>query len=197
MAAEDMDANAEGEVMAVLDLRADDSLRDAGMAREVVNRVQKLRKKAGLQVGGCTPSFAGILQCLGLGEAWSCYCLARASASICIAWKHLCICSACQAAIAEHYQQNTMNICSLVNGQLTAKSAMLSASSQIIEPGILVQASDLVDIFVGSASSADAGTAAKQSLVEQLLDSQVPLPSPSSFFHCHYMGLVFATPKNS
>ena len=44
-----MDANAEGEVMAVLDLRPDEGLRDAGLAREVVNRVQKLRKKAGLQ----------------------------------------------------------------------------------------------------------------------------------------------------
>lgn len=50
MAAEDMDACAEGDVMAVLDMRPDDSLRDAGLAREVVNRVQKLRKKAGLQV---------------------------------------------------------------------------------------------------------------------------------------------------
>ena len=47
---QDMDANAEGEVMAVMDLRADEGLRDAGLAREVVNRVQKLRKKAGLQV---------------------------------------------------------------------------------------------------------------------------------------------------
>ena len=52
----DMDAAAERGVMAVLDLRADDSLRDAGLAREVVNRVQKLRKKAGLQVSICTPS---------------------------------------------------------------------------------------------------------------------------------------------
>ena len=52
----DMDAAAEPGVMAVLDLRADDSLRNAGLAREVVNRVQKLRKKAGLQVSNCTPS---------------------------------------------------------------------------------------------------------------------------------------------
>ena len=66
-----------------------------------------------------------------------------------------------------------------------------------VELGIVVQASDLVDIFVGSASSADAGPAAKQSLVEQLLDSQVPLPSPSSFFHCQHTGLVHATPRNS
>lgn len=46
--AEDMDANGDGEVLAVLDLGTDDSLVEAGLAREVVNRVQKLRKKAGL-----------------------------------------------------------------------------------------------------------------------------------------------------
>ena len=51
-----MDACAEGDVMAVLDLRSDDSLRDAGLAREVVNRVQKLRKKAGLQVSQAAAS---------------------------------------------------------------------------------------------------------------------------------------------
>ena len=36
-----------------------------------------------------------------------------------------------------------------------------------------VQAGDLVDIFVGSASSAEAGAAAEPSLVEHLLDTQV------------------------
>ena len=46
--AEDMDANGDGEVLAVLDLGTDESLVEAGLAREVVNRVQKLRKKAGL-----------------------------------------------------------------------------------------------------------------------------------------------------
>eukprot|EP00884_Botryococcus_braunii_P014843 jgi/Botrbrau1/2335/Bobra.39_1s0024.1 len=45
---EDMDADGDGEVLAVLDLRPDISLVEAGVAREVVNRVQKLRKKAGL-----------------------------------------------------------------------------------------------------------------------------------------------------
>ena len=45
---EEVDANGDGEVLAVLDLGTDDSLVEAGLAREVVNRVQKLRKKAGL-----------------------------------------------------------------------------------------------------------------------------------------------------
>ena len=34
-----------------MDLRPDDELVAAGLAREVVNRVQRLRKKAGLQAG--------------------------------------------------------------------------------------------------------------------------------------------------
>ena len=45
---DDIDANGDGEVLAVLDLGIDESLVEAGLAREVVNRVQKLRKKAGL-----------------------------------------------------------------------------------------------------------------------------------------------------
>jgi hypothetical protein len=45
---DDIDANGDGEVLAVLDLGTDESLVEAGLAREVVNRVQKLRKKAGL-----------------------------------------------------------------------------------------------------------------------------------------------------
>ena len=45
---DDVDANGDGEVLAVLDLGTDDSLVEAGLAREVVNRVQKLRKRAGL-----------------------------------------------------------------------------------------------------------------------------------------------------
>ncbi|PNW71377.1 hypothetical protein CHLRE_16g651750v5 [Chlamydomonas reinhardtii] len=48
MSADDVDANGDGEVLAVLDLRVDDSLLAAGLAREVVNRYQKLRKAAGL-----------------------------------------------------------------------------------------------------------------------------------------------------
>eukprot|EP00850_Spirogloea_muscicola_P006897 SM000033S12418 [mRNA] locus=s33:848870:857947:- [translate_table: standard] len=44
-----IDAATDGDVLVVLDLRPDEELADAGIAREVVNRVQKLRKKAGLE----------------------------------------------------------------------------------------------------------------------------------------------------
>ncbi|KAH9303151.1 hypothetical protein KI387_014734, partial [Taxus chinensis] len=37
------------DVLVVLDLRPDETLFEAGVAREIVNRVQKLRKKAGLE----------------------------------------------------------------------------------------------------------------------------------------------------
>jgi hypothetical protein len=46
-----VDAAGDGEVLVVMDLRPDDELVAAGLAREVVNRVQRLRKKAGLQAG--------------------------------------------------------------------------------------------------------------------------------------------------
>nr|XP_043623289.1 isoleucine--tRNA ligase, cytoplasmic [Erigeron canadensis] len=46
---EQMDAHTEGDVMVIMDLRPDDTLIEAGFAREVVNRVQKLRKKSGLE----------------------------------------------------------------------------------------------------------------------------------------------------
>jgi hypothetical protein len=58
-----MDAQGDGEVLVVMDLRVDASLEAAGVARETVNRVQKLRKKAGLQVG------TGV--CLSVG-GWVC-----------------------------------------------------------------------------------------------------------------------------
>ncbi|KAL2238548.1 isoleucine--tRNA ligase, cytoplasmic [Sesamum indicum] len=47
--AEDMDAKGDGDVLVVLDLRRDESLYEAGVAREIVNRIQKLRKKAALE----------------------------------------------------------------------------------------------------------------------------------------------------
>ncbi|KAG6551039.1 hypothetical protein Mapa_007272 [Marchantia paleacea] len=46
---EDADAGGDGDVLVVLDLRPDDSLQEAGFAREIVNRIQKLRKKSGLE----------------------------------------------------------------------------------------------------------------------------------------------------
>ncbi|KAL8144763.1 hypothetical protein AgCh_003100 [Apium graveolens] len=44
----EMDAARDGDVLVILDLRQDESLFEAGFAGEVVNRIQKLRKKAGL-----------------------------------------------------------------------------------------------------------------------------------------------------
>ncbi|XP_022897976.1 isoleucine--tRNA ligase, cytoplasmic-like [Olea europaea var. sylvestris] len=46
---EEMDAAGDGDVLVILDLQGDESLFEAGIAREVVNRVQKLRKKAALE----------------------------------------------------------------------------------------------------------------------------------------------------
>lgn len=44
-----MDAAGDGDVLVILDLRPDESLFEAGFAREVVNRIQKLRKKSALE----------------------------------------------------------------------------------------------------------------------------------------------------
>lgn len=46
---EQMDAAGDGDVLVILDLRPDGSLFEAGFAREVVNRIQKLRKKSALE----------------------------------------------------------------------------------------------------------------------------------------------------
>ncbi|KAJ7954569.1 isoleucine--tRNA ligase, cytoplasmic [Quillaja saponaria] len=45
----EMDAAGDGDVLVILDLLPDDSLFEAGAAREIVNRIQKLRKKVGLE----------------------------------------------------------------------------------------------------------------------------------------------------
>ncbi|VVB01356.1 unnamed protein product [Arabis nemorensis] len=45
----EIDAAGDGDVLVVLDLRADESLYESGVAREIVNRIQKLRKKSGLE----------------------------------------------------------------------------------------------------------------------------------------------------
>ncbi|GMJ10561.1 hypothetical protein like AT4G10320 [Hibiscus trionum] len=49
MTDKEMDAAGDGDVLVFLDLRPDESLFEAGVAREVVNRIQKSRKKAGLE----------------------------------------------------------------------------------------------------------------------------------------------------
>ncbi|MBA0581579.1 hypothetical protein Gorai_023754 [Gossypium raimondii] len=49
MTDKEMDAAGDGDVLVVLDIRPDESLFEAGVAREVVNRIQKSRKKAGLE----------------------------------------------------------------------------------------------------------------------------------------------------
>ncbi|XVF55001.1 hypothetical protein PTKIN_Ptkin06aG0001300 [Pterospermum kingtungense] len=49
MTVEEMDAAGDGDLLVILDLHPDESLFEAGVAREVVNRIQKLRKKAGLE----------------------------------------------------------------------------------------------------------------------------------------------------
>ncbi|GAV69921.1 tRNA-synt_1 domain-containing protein/Anticodon_1 domain-containing protein [Cephalotus follicularis] len=45
----EIDAAGDGDVLVILDLRPDESLFEAGVAREIVNRIQKLRKKVALE----------------------------------------------------------------------------------------------------------------------------------------------------
>ncbi|XP_031257946.1 isoleucine--tRNA ligase, cytoplasmic-like [Pistacia vera] len=49
MTEKDIDAAGDGDVLVILDLRPDESLFETGVAREVVTRIQKLRKKAALE----------------------------------------------------------------------------------------------------------------------------------------------------
>ncbi|XP_057959280.1 isoleucine--tRNA ligase, cytoplasmic [Malania oleifera] len=49
MMEKEIDAAGDGDVLVILDLRPDEDLFEAGVAREIVNRIQKLRKKAGLE----------------------------------------------------------------------------------------------------------------------------------------------------
>ncbi|KAL6513666.1 hypothetical protein OROHE_019526 [Orobanche hederae] len=55
--AEDMDAKGDGDVLVVLDLRGDKSLHEIGVARGIVNRIQKLRKKAALKLSDMVEVF--------------------------------------------------------------------------------------------------------------------------------------------
>ncbi|GBG73958.1 hypothetical protein CBR_g17670 [Chara braunii] len=57
----ELDAASDGDALVVLDLRSDGSLADAGTAREIVNRIQKLRKKAGLEPSDVVEVFYEIL----------------------------------------------------------------------------------------------------------------------------------------
>jgi hypothetical protein len=103
--AEEVDAAGDGEVLVVMDLRPDDELVAAGLAREVVNRVQKLRKKAGLQptdpggrswagwlkVGAATglqlgaAELGSVAGALGLGGGW------RVMAASAACWPESCV----------------------------------------------------------------------------------------------------------
>ena len=58
-----MDAISDADgLVVILDLSTDQSLEDAGLAREIVNRVQKLRKSSGLQVDDPVDVFYEILE---------------------------------------------------------------------------------------------------------------------------------------
>jgi isoleucyl-tRNA synthetase len=49
-ASKNLETNTDNDVLTILDTEIYDSLLDEGLAREIINRVQRLRKKAGLQV---------------------------------------------------------------------------------------------------------------------------------------------------
>ncbi|OIV94953.1 hypothetical protein TanjilG_22150 [Lupinus angustifolius] len=49
MTEKEIDAAGDGDVLVILDLHPDESLFESGAAREIVNRIQKLRKKVGLE----------------------------------------------------------------------------------------------------------------------------------------------------
>lgn len=57
-----VDAYGNGEILVVIDLDLDDSMLAAGTAREVVNRIQKLRKKASLSVTDAIEVFIEVLE---------------------------------------------------------------------------------------------------------------------------------------
>ena len=54
------DAMGDGDLIVLLDLAEDDSLAEEGLAREFINRVQKLRKKAGLDPSDAIEVFFGL-----------------------------------------------------------------------------------------------------------------------------------------
>ena len=56
----ELEAHTDGDVVAVLDFTPDDSLLSKRTARELVNRFQKLRKKAGLQPADAVDLFFSV-----------------------------------------------------------------------------------------------------------------------------------------
>lgn len=56
------DSNTDGQVVVLLDTAMHEHLQDYGMARELVNRIQRLRKKAGLQATDEVDAFYGFEQ---------------------------------------------------------------------------------------------------------------------------------------
>ena len=58
----DMDADGDGEVLVIADLRLNEAMLDAKTAREVINRVQKLRKSSGVQIADTIEVYAEVKQ---------------------------------------------------------------------------------------------------------------------------------------
>ena len=56
----ELDASGDGEVLVLVDLRVDEAMLDSRTAREVVNRVQKLRKSSGVQIADSIKVFAEV-----------------------------------------------------------------------------------------------------------------------------------------
>ena len=58
----ELDASGDGEVLVLVDLRLDEAMLDSRTAREVINRVQKLRKSSGIQIADSIRVYAEIKQ---------------------------------------------------------------------------------------------------------------------------------------
>eukprot|EP00959_Pyramimonas_sp_CCMP1952_P060220 1258208-Pyramimonas_sp.AAC.1 len=58
--AEEVDAGGDGDVLVMLELEQDEELLEAGVAREVVNKFQRMRKTAGLTPGQTVEMYIGL-----------------------------------------------------------------------------------------------------------------------------------------
>ena len=58
----ELDADGDGEVLVIADLRVSEAMLDARTAREVINRVQKLRKSSGIQIADSIKVYAEVKQ---------------------------------------------------------------------------------------------------------------------------------------